>query len=129
MFVTDALLIDPDSFNGQHPILGLQPACVELIVRHHEEENDAQKGGQASIDQEDDLPRCDGGTMLAGTDGDAVRDETSKDLSEPVETEPYSGPSALFFLGVPLRSEQCESRCDGSFEDAQEDCRDNDNIR
>lgn len=123
MFVTDTLLVDSNSFDGEHTISGFQPACVELIIWHHKEEYHTQKGGQAAVDQKHDLPRCYGGTVFAGTNGDAVRYETSEDLTEPVETEPDPYPGALFLLGVPLRSEQSEPRCDCCFEDAEEDCR------
>lgn len=40
--------------------------------------------------------------MLPGSDGDTIRNETTDDLSDTVETEPDVDSAALFFLRVPL---------------------------
>ena len=44
--------------------------------------------------------------METDTLGDGEGNEATKNLSEPVETEPYTDPGALLFLGVPLATDQ-----------------------
>ena len=39
VLVTDSLLVLADSRHGQHSVLFLQPARVQLVVRHDPEEN------------------------------------------------------------------------------------------
>lgn len=121
MPVANALLIDPNSFDGHDTISRLEPPGVELVVGHDEEEDDPQTGGQTAVDQKDDFPRRDGGAVLAGTDRDPVRHQSAEDLTEAVEREPKPRAGALFFLGVPLGREESETRCDCGLEDAEED--------
>jgi hypothetical protein len=58
MLVADSLLVDSDSLDGQDTVSRLQPPCVELVVRDDEEEDNSQGRGEASVDEENDLPRC-----------------------------------------------------------------------
>lgn len=122
MLIADPLLVDPDSLDGEHTISGLQPARIELIVRDDEEEDDAQRGGEAAVDQENNLPRGDGSAVFAGTHGNPVRDQAAEDLAEAVEGEPKARAETLLALGVPLAREESEARCDSCLEDSQEDC-------
>lgn len=121
MLVADALLVDPHSLDGQHAVSRRQPARVELVVGHDEEEDDAQRGGQAAVDQKHNLPGRDGGPALTGADRDAVGHQAAEDLAEAVEREPEPRAHALFALGIPLRGEEGEAWGDGGFEDAEED--------
>lgn len=121
MFVSNALLIDSHSLYCEDPITRLQPPCVELVVRNDKEEDDSQSGRQAAVDEEDDFPGSNGRTTFPGTHCDAVCDQTAEDLTESVEGEPDAGSCALLFLGPPLRSNESETRCYGSFKDTQKD--------
>jgi len=56
VFVSDALLVRPNSFDSQDAVSRLQPPRIELIVRHNKPKHDAQGSGQHSIDEEDDFP-------------------------------------------------------------------------
>lgn len=122
VLIADALLIDADSLDGEDAVPRLQPPSVELVVRHDEKEDNAQHSGQTAVDEEDDLPGGDGRTVFARPDRNAVGDQSAEDLSEAVEGEPEADAGALFALRVPLGCEKGESRGDGGFEDAQEDC-------
>src|SRR5271156_2805773 len=56
VFVSDALLVRPNSLDSQDAVPRLQPPRVELIIRHNKPKHDAQGSGQQSIDEEDNLP-------------------------------------------------------------------------
>jgi len=60
VFVSDALLVRPNSLDSHDAVPRLQPPRVELIVRHDKPKYDAQGSGQQSIDEEDDLPSGNG---------------------------------------------------------------------
>jgi hypothetical protein len=102
VLVSNTLLVDPDSFDGQDSVTRLQPSSIELVVRHDEQEDNAQTCCETAIDQKYDLPGCDCCAMLAGPDRDAVGDEAAEDLTEAVEREPKAGTGALLLLRVPL---------------------------
>lgn len=102
MFVADTLLVDTDALNAESSVFFAEPASVELVVWHHEEEHDADGNGKEACDEEDDLPRSDGGRMYAGPVGDSIGYTAAEDLSEAVEAEPDACSEALFSLGIPL---------------------------
>lgn len=106
VLVTDTLLIDAYSSNGQNAVLLLQPAGIQLIIRHNPQENTTQHNSQQTGDKEDDLPRCDRRSIFRGADGDSVRDATPDDLADAVEAEPDINATALFFLRIPLHHHQ-----------------------
>jgi hypothetical protein len=56
VFVSDALLVRPNSLDSQDAVPRLQPPRIELIVRHNKPKYEAQESGQQSIDEKDDLP-------------------------------------------------------------------------
>lgn len=103
MLVTNSLLVFTHTRDSQYPVLFLQPACVQLVIRYYPEENKAERDGQETRHEEDNLPRLNGGAVFPRANGNAVCDNTADDLSDAVETEPDVDPAALFFLGVPLR--------------------------
>lgn len=102
MLITNTLLVNAHPRNSQDPVFFLQPACVQLVIRDNPEEDTAQCDGQESRYEEDDFPRCDGGTVFPCADRDAVCDDAADDLADAVEAEPDIHAAALFSLGVPL---------------------------
>jgi hypothetical protein len=102
MLITDSLLVNPNASYGQHSILFLKPARIQLIIWHNPVEDQAQQDSQHTGEQENDLPRFDRRAVLLRTDGDAVCNYAAKDLADAVEAEPDVDARTLFFLGVPL---------------------------
>lgn len=120
MLVTDPLLIDTDTFDGEYSILLSQPSCIELIVWHDEEEDDANGHRQTASEEKDDFPRRNRRSVFVDPSSDAIGYKSAEDLSKAVERKPDSCPTALFLLCIPLGSEKRESWCHRSFKDSQE---------
>lgn len=119
VFISNALLIDAHSLNGQDSVSWLQPPSSELVVRYNEPKHHAEHCGQAAIDEEHDFPRSDCCTVLSRADGDSIGHQSAKDLSEAVEREPDSGSCSLFFLGPPLRGDESPAGSDAGFKYTQ----------
>lgn len=102
MLVSDTLLIASDTLNGKDLVFLAEETCVELIVRNDPEEDEADADGQASGNQEDDLPGLNVGSVQASAFRDAISHQTTKDLCESVERKPDTCPRTLFLLGIPL---------------------------
>lgn len=135
MLIADALLVDAHAGDGQHAILLLEPAAVQLVIRDDPEEDDPEGDGEEARYEEDDLPGFDGRAVSLGADCDAVCHESSEELAPAIETEPDVDATALFLFGVPLqmsvaghcimgrfqegktylRGQQSKSRSDGCF--------------
>ena len=60
MLVSNSLLIDANSFDGQAPVIFAEPACIELIVWDQREEKAADSRCQKTCDKEHNLPRRNG---------------------------------------------------------------------
>lgn len=119
VFISNALLVDAHSLNGQDPVSWLQPPSSELVVWYNEPENHAEHSGQAAIDEEHNFPRSDCRAVLSRADGNSIGYQSAKDLSEAVEREPDSGSCSLFFLGPPLRGDESPAGSDAGFKDTQ----------
>lgn len=102
MFVTDTLLVDTNSLDGEDAIARLQPPCIQLIVRNDEEKHHAQSRRQAAVDQEDDFPGRDGCAVFSGADRNAICYQTAEDLAKSVEGKPDTCSGTLFLLRPPL---------------------------
>lgn len=57
VLVANALLIDPDSLDGEPTVEWTQPACIQLIVRDEDDEEYPNSSCEQAGDKEDDLPR------------------------------------------------------------------------
>lgn len=138
VLVSDSLLIASNTLNGKDLVFLAEETCVELIVRDDPEEDEADADGQASGDQEDDLPGLNVGSMETGSFCDAIRHQATEDLCESVKREPDACARTLFLLGVPLnvvsifcmtsdifvaylRCQQGESRCYSRFSNLSSD--------
>ena len=104
MLIPNTLVIASHAFDGQYSISWTQKASVELIVRHHEPENDSQESCEHTENKEDNTPWLDGCAMFPGSNRDTITDKSSEDLSKAVEREPDTGTDSLFSFRVPLRS-------------------------
>ncbi len=57
VLVSDALLVDADTFDGKATVFFAQPACVELVVGHEEKKENTDYSCEETRDKEDDFPR------------------------------------------------------------------------
>lgn len=109
MLVTNSLLIDADSLDCQYTILWTEPASVELIVGHEEQEEDSDTYREKTSDEKHNLPRFNGRAVDRSAASDAIGHQTTKDLGKAVEREPDTDTSALLLFGVPLAREEGKS--------------------
>lgn len=86
--LTDALLIAPNSSNGENSVRFAEPASVELVIRHNEPEDKAEASGKESKDKKDNFPWFNGQPVLPCSYRDPVCDKTADDLTDTVEAEP-----------------------------------------
>lgn len=119
MFISNTLLVDPDSCDSQHPILLLQPARIQLAIWHDPEEYQPQGESQQTSTQKDDLPRRNSRAMTFCTDSNTIGDETAQNLAPAVKAEPDVDATGLFLFSVPLRGKEGEAGRYGCFEDTE----------
>lgn len=106
MLVSDTLLIASHTLDGKNLVFLTEETCVELIVRDDPEEDEADAYGQASGNQEDDLPGLNVGSVKTSAFRDAVRHQTTEDLCKSIERKPDTCARTLFLLGIPLNRSQ-----------------------
>ena len=80
MFVSDALAVYADAFEGEDALFGREPSAVKLVVWHDAEEEKPDGGRQDARYEEDDFPGGHDGPVGACCDGDAVGEEAAEDL-------------------------------------------------
>lgn len=124
MLVTDTLLVDADTLDGQDPIFLAKPASIELIVWNSEEEDDTDYRGQESSEKEDNLPAGNGSRMDRRSTRDSISDKTAENLRKAVERKPDASPRALLGFRIPLAGNQRETGRHCGFQDTEEksDC-------
>lgn len=88
VFVSDTLLIDAHTLNGQYSIFLRQPSCIQLIVGNDPQKDQANADCEQPRGEKDNLPRRNGRSVLVCTLCDSVGDCAADDLAEAVETEP-----------------------------------------
>ena len=106
MLVSDTLLIASDTLDCEDSIFLAEETCVELTVRNDPEKDEADADGQASSDQEDDLPGLNARAVKTCAFCDTISYQTTEDLCESIEGEPDTCARTLLFLGVPLSDSQ-----------------------
>ena len=103
MLVADPLLVASDSLDCENTLLFGQKSCVQLVVRHDEEEYNPNGRGEKSVEEENDLPwshwkvvsilisngytndfTCEPMLNVAGSN--AIGDQATKNLAHTIET-------------------------------------------
>lgn len=121
MLIPNTLPILSDPFNRKHPVFFTQPPRVELVIRHHEPENNTHGHRQQPRQQKHNLPSLQCGRMLSGPLCDPIRHQTTEYLGPPVKTEPNAHARSLFGFCVPLRGDEREAGCHCRLADAEEE--------
>lgn len=88
MLVSDSLLIDAHTLNGQYSIFLRHPSRIQLVVRYDPEKDQSNADCEQPRGQKDNLPRRNGRSILICTLCDAVGDCAADDLAEAIEAEP-----------------------------------------
>jgi hypothetical protein len=80
VLVTHTLAVHANALNSQDSVFFAQPATVHLVVWYNPQEQNAEKGGQKSGGEENDLPRLDSCASLTAANCNTVGKTATKDL-------------------------------------------------